>query len=425
MSLIFFLSGMSALVFEMLFFHLAGLVMGNSVYGTVVVLSSFMCGMAAGNGLAARFGGLISRPPRTYALLEIIVAVSGAGLIMVFFRWGGLLAPVFSLTAGHPNFLHLSRVLASFAMMIVPSIAMGATLPVMIKAAHRREAAFGSTLGKLYGWNTLGAVIGVIGGELIIVRLYGIIGASLAAAFISLTAAALALSLDKRSRFSIHQSPGTVKRTLRSLVSRESFPLLACGFLTGLVLLALEVVWFRFLLLFFYPTSLNFAVMLAVVLAGIGGGGLTASLLFRRNRNLQNLLVPALFLSGILVILTYRFFFPALMAAALLGRLVLSVSVFLMFPVSFLSGAVLTMLGHVLHGVLDGEAEAAGMLIMANTLGAVAGPLAARFLLLPGLGIEGSFLSLAAIYGGAALLLLPVKGLWRGTPEAVAERGTS
>jgi len=104
------------------------------------------------------------------------------------------------------------------------------------------------------------------------------------------------------------------------------------------------------------------------------------------------------------------------MAAALLGRLVLSVSVFLMFPVSFLSGAVLTMLGHALHGILGGETETAGMLIMANTLGAVAGPLVARFLLLPGLGIEGSFLALAAIYGGAALILLPVGSLRSGAP---------
>ena len=60
-------------------------------------------------------------------------------------------------------------------------------------------------------------------------------------------------------------------------ITRRPARLLSATFLCGAVLLALEVVWFRLLLLFVGGTSRAFAVMLAVVLAGIALGSLAAS----------------------------------------------------------------------------------------------------------------------------------------------------
>ena len=67
--LIFLLSGASALIFETLWFRQAGLAFGNSVWATTLVLSSFMGGLAVGNGVVARLGGRIGRPLRLYAVL--------------------------------------------------------------------------------------------------------------------------------------------------------------------------------------------------------------------------------------------------------------------------------------------------------------------------------------------------------------------
>ena len=84
--------------------------------------------------------------------------------------------------------------------------------------------------------------------------------------------------------------------------------MLLAGFFSGAILLALEVVWFRFLILFVNAHSLAFAVMLAVVLAGIGIGGILASLWFRvQARPQQNTAAIAL-LSGTLSVLTYVVF---------------------------------------------------------------------------------------------------------------------
>src|SRR5712692_4875133 len=77
---IFFASGAASLVFEVVWFHRCGLVFGNSLWSTSIVLSSFMGGLAIGNAAVARFGHRVSRMLRAYALLEITVAVSGIAL---------------------------------------------------------------------------------------------------------------------------------------------------------------------------------------------------------------------------------------------------------------------------------------------------------------------------------------------------------
>src|SRR5262245_62089844 len=70
------LSGAAGLVFGVVWFHRAGLVLGNSVLSTSVVLASFMAGIAMGNAVVA-WRGALRRSLRTYAALEVAVAVSG------------------------------------------------------------------------------------------------------------------------------------------------------------------------------------------------------------------------------------------------------------------------------------------------------------------------------------------------------------
>jgi predicted membrane-bound spermidine synthase len=88
--LLFFLSGTAALLFETLWFRLAALAFGNSVWASSLVLSSFMAGLALGNAWAAR------RPPsregsvRLYARLELTIGLETTG--PVAYTWGTLMA---------------------------------------------------------------------------------------------------------------------------------------------------------------------------------------------------------------------------------------------------------------------------------------------------------------------------------------------
>jgi spermidine synthase len=196
-----------------------------------------------------------------------------------------------------------------------------------------------------------------------------------------------------------------------NLLSNKVIRLLFASFLSGSILLALEVIWFRFLILFFVPHSWNFTVMLAMVLSGISLGGLLVSQWFRLRPEAHSLLIPILFLNGILVIILYSGFSLLLdMFSNYSADIRISlVSLFLIFPVSFLSGIIFTMLGKALHVEMKAETKAAGLLTLANTTGGMLGSLVAGLIFIPYIGIEKSFFLLAFAYGVIAFLVFDRK----------------
>src|SRR3954466_10703463 len=90
---IFFASGVSALIFETLWFRQAGLAFGNSVWASALVLSGFMGGLAGGNALAARYADRLRNALRAYAIAEIAIGITGIGLVYLLPVLGVVLAP--------------------------------------------------------------------------------------------------------------------------------------------------------------------------------------------------------------------------------------------------------------------------------------------------------------------------------------------
>jgi spermidine synthase len=398
--LTFFLSGVSALVFENLWFYQAGLTLGNSVWASSLVLAGFMGGLALGNALAARFGDRARRPVHLYALLELAIGASGLALVYLLPQLTPALVPLLSALMDAPWILNPLRLALALAIMLVPATAMGATLPVMVAALFRSDPHFGRVLGRLYGWNTIGAVLGALVGELGLIKQLGISGTGCAAASLNALAAGMALVVARRAGLA---SPRGSPRASHARLGWASYRLLAAAALLGFTLLALEVVWVRFLSLSVQGTSASFAVMLAVVLAGIGVGGLVGARVVASFSQPQRLLPTLAFSAGILCVLLYAGFDSGLQTTDWLrvSRLALS----LMFPVALLSGVLFTLVGAALDEKAPKEARSAGLLTFANTTGAMLGSLAGGFLLLPVLGIDRSLQLLAAAYGAAALLL--------------------
>lgn len=397
---ILFLSGASALIFESLWFHLAALVFGNSVWAASLVLAGFMAGLGLGNALIAFFGGKITFPIRFYAGLELIIAFSGIALVIVFPRLTGLLAPVFRLILDMPFTLNFARMAGAFILMLIPTTAMGATLPLVVKALCAEKAEFGRVLGALYGCNTLGAVLGLAANDILFIKFCGIQGAAFVAGGFNVLAALLAIRLSLSEK-STAQASGCA-----SIFTLRAASLLTAGALTGCIMLGFEVVWFRLLIMFFSAHDTNFMVMLAVVLAGIGAGGLLASAWFKAHLKTDGLLAPLMFLSGLLAAALYRYLDVALDLLKIGDKYVylLCVSLFLMFPVSCLSGLIFTMLGKALHDEIEDETRATGFLTLFNTGGALVGALGAGLFLIRFMGIEKSFFLLAALYGAAAFM---------------------
>ena len=405
MCAVFFLSGAATLLFETLWFYQAGLVLGNTVWASSLVLASFMGGLAIGNALIGHYSHRIRRPTRLYSLLELIIGLAGAALVFLLPTLIPLLTPLLRLVQDVPWALNVIRFSTAFVLLLVPSTAMGATLPLLVAALSRLDENFGRVLGRLYGWNTLGAVAGALIGEAAWIRWFGISGTALAAAGLNGAAALIAWKLARR----LDDTPASVLRTNELPLSPELFSLLAAAFLCGGILLALEVVWFRLLTLFVTESALAFAVMLSVVLAGIGLGGLAGARWLSRHPAAVRGLPALAGFSGVACIATYLSL-DVLTRSSQGFTVVRMDEVFegaaiLMGAVSLLSGVLFTLLGEALHREVADAGGTTGLLTFANTLGAAAGSLLAAFVLLPGLGMEASIRLLASGYGLVALVL--------------------
>jgi predicted membrane-bound spermidine synthase len=402
----FCISGAAGLVFEVVWFHRAGLVLGNSTLSTSIVLASFMAGIAAGNALVGWRGTVVRRPLRVYAALETAVAVSGIGLTYLLPVTAPAVIAALRDAIAAPWLATIVRALTAFAMLAVPATAMGATLPLLVANPQVRGGGFGWTLGRLYGWNTLGAVAGVLVAELVLIPRAGVLGSAWAAGLLNMSAAAVALWLAHRC-----DSTETATRDRATTIqppSRGTGRLLSAAFLTGAVLLALEILWFRFLSMFVVNSSLAVALMLAVVLVAIALGGLAAAALIRRAADPRVYLPLTALAAGVILIGSYGAF----------GRLggetwtadwyrILWFAAVMTFPVSLASGVLFTLTGDCLERALGDDLRAASRLTVANTVGALLGPLVATFVLLPRFGIEASIFLAALCYFAVALLTLP------------------
>ena len=421
--LAFFLSGAAGLVFETLWFRQAGLMLGNSVWASSLVMGAFMAGLATGNTWAVWRGSRVGNPLIVYAVLELLVGATGLALVLLFPHLTRALAPLLGTLADTTPLLNLTRIAVAFPLLLLPSAAMGATLPLLVRALAARRAGFGRALGRLYGWNTLGAVAGALGGEALLLPGLGLRGAGLAAAALNALAACSVAAVSRSTPSVATEEGSTAPSSGRSGLAPGARRLLAASFLGGGILLALEVVWFRFLLLFFFSSSLAFAAMLAVVLLGIGLGGLIASWWLKVQPGAARYLSLLALGAGIAGVLTYagfaRVLDPLPPGHGLVtepGRM-LAWSLALMLPVSIASGGLFTLAGEALRTEVVDPTRAAGLLTLANTVGAALGALAGGLVLLPGIGLERSLFALCLGYAAVALLV------GRGPSRGVAISG--
>ncbi|MEH6591131.1 MAG: hypothetical protein V7746_12800 [Halioglobus sp.] len=403
-SLVFLLSGCSALIFETVWFRVASVALGSSMWSAAAVLMAFMTGLGLGNAAMAFWGSKIQKPFRFYVMVEIIIAVSGIASIFAL----PVLAPALagSVSTSHGvGVLNTIRFGVAFGVFLLPATAMGATLPVLQKAIHALDDSFLRSIGRLYGWNTVGAVVGVLLAEFVLIAKLGVQGAGLVACALNIVAALVVALWLGRHKIEM-ALPATPGRFLTGKVCLLLLP----PFLVGFLLLALEVVWFRYILLTQMGTSIVFAMMLAIVLLGIGLGGLIVTRLNLSDRKLVQWLYLLPVASCLFVYLGYeayefavthaiRFFFYN-------HYLFIIPAILLMLPTSIVSGMLFPLFGQHLFSSLAVNTRASGSLTLVNTTGAALGSAFATFYLLPQVGVEDALLLLAMGYLLPSVILI-------------------
>lgn len=419
--LLVFLSGFAALVYELIWFRQLGHVFGNTVQAAATVLTAFMIGLALGADLARRQVLRRTNPIRVFGYIEVGIGVYALILPAAI----GLTNAVFPAVARHLHegsaWITAVRFALALLVLIIPTLLMGASLPVLSEAVLSSPDRFTTHLGWLYGSNTAGATLGVLASGFLLVPTLGVAATNILAAMINIVVGASAVLLSRRAMWATPTTPSQRQGTLPlGFLGAAAF----CGFLA----LGLETVWFRALVLIFGSTSHSFAIMVAAFLSGMALGAAALGK-FSNQRGaaawalsvalggicLWTFLSLRLFDAGpeflLQVLARYRFSWSGLLLAKslLAGAFLLPVAVFsgLAFP------AVVRVVRD--HAVSSGGAVAA--VFSTNALGSAAGAATAGFALLPVFGIERTLLFLGLAAGVVSLIVA-----WRGTGGAGRSR---
>lgn len=415
-SIIFFFSGLSALVYQLLWMRHLGLIFGNTVYAGTTVLTAFMSGLAIGSHVFGRFSERLRNPLKCFALLEFGIAIYALSIPFLFTSLRLVYRLAYQNVSDNLLFLTPLRFILAFLLLLLPTLFMGGTLPVIGRAFARENQSFGSRLGWLYGVNTLGAVAGVFLSGFYLIPRIGVNYTNIVAAVTDFLAGAGAWLLACGNLPQPNQEPLRARYSFRNMPSQSRYAVLI-SMLCGFVSLALEVVWFRALILVFGSTTYSFTVMLGVFLFGMSiGSFLIAPFLDRITTHLP-LLAAAVGLIGLCTLSSLYYFDKA--PDFLLDYLLrYGLSWHSMTQIRFLVSAAHLAMPAIFFGVAFATAMrivrkdepsssgAIGMVYALNTLGAVAGSFAGGFILLPRLGMEHSLLALGLAMTGAGLVSL-------------------
>ena len=423
-------SGAAALVYEVTWTRLLTLQLGHTVAAASTVLAAFMGGLALGAWVAGRL-----RVPslRAYAILEI--GVAAAALLLPFALAASIPALAWAYADGTaPASFAVVRVLISLVLVGIPAAAMGATFPIAADwyAGGRDPHA----AGLLYAVNTAGAASGAIAAGFFLIPAIGLRATTWVGVALNLVAAAGAWWIASRptifdakpaepAKTNPKRNALRASRPLRSTVVRPA-PVLACAAvaISGFAALIYEVAWTRLLALVIGPTTYAFATMAAAFISGLALGSALGTRLARRTTR------PAIWLAMMLVtaaiaasagayIAATRM--PLVVAAQVADPAVAFVRVVitqalgtaaLLLPMTLALGATFPLALATAAGGASTVGGDAARVYTANTLGAIAGALAAGFVFVPALGLRSTFQTAAilAALGGAICLGIALRG---------------
>ncbi|SIO70619.1 spermidine synthase [Burkholderia sp. GAS332] len=443
--LLLFASGAASLIYQVLWIKQLALVVGVEVQAVTTGVSAFFAGLAIGGWIFGRLADRLARPLRLYALLE-------AGVLVLALASTWLLPH-----AASPFALLQDRIgplawALPFALVGLPAVLMGGTLPVLMRALCPAAAHMGRAGARLYAANTAGAIAGTLAASFVLIPWLGVLGSACAAAALNAGAALVAALLGgtrqalvpaaelpsaaiaprQSTAHTAHDvsSPSAAVRTAHDAPSpadtaqhaaRPSKARLALVLyaLAGGVALGYEVVWSQVIVQFISTRSFAFAVVLATYLLGLALGSALASRYADRARDPWGVFAVLIVSAGLV----------ALLEIAVLGNGLLQWQ-------SLARDATLGATGSLLTAMCAGFAVAAvcivfvptlllgaafpfalrlnvdnrhtgrdvGAVVALNTAGGIAGTLLTGFVLVPQLGLIHTLAALAILAGAVSLI---------------------
>jgi spermidine synthase len=459
---LFFVSGFTGLIYEVIWAKYLALLLGSTAYAQVGVLAVFMGGLAVGSIAWGSMVDRAARPLALYGVLEVGIGVCAAAFAGGFDLLG---RGYWSLLAAVGNTGVVAGALKAalcIGAMFPPTFCMGGTLPVLSRALGLGRRNLGRGVAYLYALNSFGAVLGAVITGFYLVATWGFdtpfLGAALVNGLVGAVAIAVAFrqpalkevdewgpSVEKgRSGGNLvgssHQSPSIPlfqrgqelakaenrhvqeeKNEYETAAVRSYLPLVLVGAtVSGAVAMIDEVAWIRLCSLVLGSSTYAFAIMLAAFIAGIAGGSLTYTLIDpARRRPLRffaysSLLAAATLLLCLPLYDRLPYFLGRL--TALLGQYNASFAAYqltsslfclaVMLPLTFVSGLNFPALSHAAGQAREGVGGPVSRVLFANTAGTIGGAVLGGLYLLPAAGLRGMFLLGAGATVAVAALIL-------------------
>jgi len=414
----FIVSGFCSLIYEVVWLRLAMASFGVTTPLVSIVLSVFMAGLALGSFGGGRLARRLEAgkgavlPLRLYAVAELAIGFSGLA-VPAQLAWG---AAILASAGRGVDWNSASYYLASggwISLTLLPyAVCMGATFPLAMAAIRRSGAAAGRrTFSYLYLANVLGAAAGTLAAGFVLIELLGFRRTLYVAAALNVLLAACAFTIAAARRTSAVSAP---ERELASAVaadSRRQPMLLVWLFLTGLVSMAMELVWVRQFTPFLGSVVYTFSAILAIYLVATFVGS-------QRYRAVAAAGPADLGKTTVLAWLAVGVFALVPLAAA-------DPNVEVPGWIRIVPGIVpfCAVVGFLTPMLIDrwsaGNADRAGTAYAVNVIGCILGPLLAGFWLLPQFGERAALVMLAVPLLAAGILtaVRPALVLFEGQVE--------
>ncbi|MGC8869983.1 MAG: hypothetical protein ACP5PT_02670 [Brevinematia bacterium] len=401
-----FLSGFASLLYQVLFSRLLNITFGLFIHSTVIVISTYMIGLALGYYISKFIKS--NNNLLFYGYLELLVGTYSIFILLIF-----PLIDLFFVNIGNNSIL---KAFFSILILILPTTSMGITIPILIDYLNSKENS--NLTDRIYGVNALGGALGALLSSVLFINLLGLKLTFSIAFFINLFIFISTLFLSKDFRITL--SWQNRKIYFKNIGFAFIFIVLIFGF-NGM---ALEIIWYRLLVYMVSNNTFSFSIILSSVIIGIAVGSLMYRVLYKILKSDFNIIVFTSIFSGIWVMFSIyilnssyslvgtiynifgNVFFGIFGDNNFSEKITLFITRYLISVITagiiaLSSGIIIPVVFNLVRGSLSeniDDQSISGIILAWNTVGSILGVFLSTYFLIPTFGFSNSLLIVALLY---------------------------
>jgi len=414
---LFFISGLTSLIYQIYWQKKIFTLLGSDIYATSMNLSAFMLGLSLGSYLIGIFVDNIKYRIVIYGLIEILIGVFALQFDIIISRLTPFLHNTYNLFfLSNPLYYHSIKFILLFLILLIPTMLMGATLPLLIRELTPNINLLGTITANLYSLNTLGAMFGVFFSGFFLIYHFGMEMTLWIAVTLNLLVGLFAILLygfkSQLSELKLEE-PSIDENNNKTNFNDVNFNIPLSTFIIGFSILSMEVIWTRIQVQYFSATVHSFSIMLFFVLLGLYWGSTLSKKFIDKRKDLTDIFTYLILAMGIAISFTglLLYILPSLyikfvfslnsifnnkdswFLITIISKSICA-SLFILFP-CIISGILFPIAVKISSNSNQSIGKTTSVVYYWNTIGSVLGPLTTAFILIPLLNIKGAFFAIS------------------------------